>query len=149
MSTDTSHQFDAIVIGAGMTGGWAAKELCEKGLKTLLLERGRNVEHLKDYPTTNMQPWEFPHRGQVPYAIRKENPVISKCYAYKEDAMQALCMIEVDRTSGLRGRMCMGPGSWARDFRSHGPPLDAPVPPHELTSEHAVLVHGHVSAFFH
>lgn len=87
MSTDTSHHFDAIVIGAGMTGGWAAKEMCEKGLKTLLLERGRNVEHLKDYPTTLMQPWEFAHRGQVPYSIRKENPVISRCYAYKEDAM--------------------------------------------------------------
>ena len=46
-----STTFDAIVIGSGISGGWAAKELCEKGLKTLVLERGRNVEHLKDYPT--------------------------------------------------------------------------------------------------
>lgn len=86
MPQDTSHQYDAIVIGAGMSGGYAAKELCDKGMKTLLLERGRNVEHLKDYPTTHMQPWEFPHRGKIPYSIQKDNPVISKCYAYKEDA---------------------------------------------------------------
>jgi len=86
MPQNTSHTFDAIVIGAGMSGGWAAKEFCEKGLKTLLLERGRNVEHIKDYPTTNMQPWEFEHRNQVPYDIQKENPVISRCYAFREDA---------------------------------------------------------------
>jgi choline dehydrogenase-like flavoprotein len=81
------NTFDAIVIGSGMSGGWSAKELCEKGLKTLLLERGREVKHIKDYPTTNMLPWEFPHRGQVPYEIAKDNPVITKCYAFKEDAM--------------------------------------------------------------
>lgn len=70
-----------------MSGGWAAKEFCDAGFKTLLLERGRNVEHLKDYPTTNMMPWEFKHRGEVPYEIRKENPIASKCYAFQEDAM--------------------------------------------------------------
>ena len=82
-----NHKFDAIVIGSGMSGGWAAKEFCEKGLKTLLLERGREVKHLKDYPTTNMNPWEFKHAGQVPQAIIDENPVVSKCYAFQEDAM--------------------------------------------------------------
>lgn len=81
------RSFDAIVIGSGISGGWAAKEFTEKGLKTLVLERGRDVKHLKDYPTTNMYPWEFPHRGQVPQDIQAENPVISRCYAYKEDAM--------------------------------------------------------------
>lgn len=81
------RSFDAIVIGAGMSGGWAAKEFCDKGLKTLVLERGRDVKHLKDYPTTNMYPWEFKHRFEIPYAVKKENPVISKCYAFKEDAM--------------------------------------------------------------
>lgn len=81
------NKFDVIVIGSGMSGGWAAKEFCEKGFSTLVLERGRNVEHLKDYPTTNMNPWEFEHRGQIPYQIKKENPVISKCYAFREDAM--------------------------------------------------------------
>ena len=87
MPQETSHHFDAIVIGAGLSGGWAAKELCDQGVNTLLLERGRNVEHLKDYPTTNLQPWEFTHRGQIPHNIQQENPVISRCYAYKEDAM--------------------------------------------------------------
>jgi choline dehydrogenase-like flavoprotein len=88
---DTNNRFDAIVIGSGMSGGWAAKEFCEKGLKTLLLERGRDVKHLQDYPTTNMLPWEFKHRGQVPYAIQKDNPSVSRCYAFKEDAMHFFC----------------------------------------------------------
>lgn len=86
MANDT-NTFDTIVIGSGMSGGWAAKEFCEKGLKTLLLERGRDVKHLKDYPTTNMLPWEFEHRGKVPYEIAKDNPSISRCYAYREDAI--------------------------------------------------------------
>jgi len=81
------NHFDSIVIGAGMTGGWAAKEFCEQGLNTLLIERGRNVEHLKDYPTTNMLPWEFKHRGSVPAKIREENPIAHSCYAFREDAM--------------------------------------------------------------
>jgi choline dehydrogenase-like flavoprotein len=56
--------FDAIVIGSGISGGWAAKELCENGLKTLVLERGRNVSHIKDYPTANLAPWQLPHRAR-------------------------------------------------------------------------------------
>jgi len=80
------NTYDAIVIGSGMSGGWAAKELCEKGLKTLVLERGREVKHVQDYPTTNMMPWEFEHRGNIPEAIKKENPVVSRCYAFREDA---------------------------------------------------------------
>ena len=71
--------YQAIVIGSGISGGWAAKELCDLGVKTLMLERGRNVEHIKDYPTTNMLPYEFEHRGQVPEDIKKENPVVSRC----------------------------------------------------------------------
>jgi choline dehydrogenase-like flavoprotein len=82
-----TNKFDAIVIGSGMSGGWAAKEFCDKGFKTLLLERGRDVRHLKDYPTTNMNPWEFKHRGQIPYEIAKDNPVVNRCYAFREDAM--------------------------------------------------------------
>ncbi|MEI9947395.1 MAG: GMC family oxidoreductase [Chitinophagaceae bacterium] len=84
---DTKNTFEAIVIGSGMSGGWAAKELCQGGLKTLVLERGRDVKHVKDYPTTNLRPWEFKHRNQIPYEIAKDNPVISRCYAFKEDAM--------------------------------------------------------------
>jgi choline dehydrogenase-like flavoprotein len=80
-----SNTFDAIVIGSGISGGWAAKELCENGLKTLVLERGRNVEHKKDYPTMVSNPWDMPHRNQIPLADRLENPVVNRCYAYKED----------------------------------------------------------------
>ncbi|WP_373057355.1 GMC oxidoreductase [Zunongwangia sp. H14] len=78
--------FDAIVIGSGMSGGWAAKELTEKGMQTLVLERGRDVKHVVDYPTTNMRPWEFEHRGRMPLEVQKENPVVSRCYAFREDA---------------------------------------------------------------
>ena len=64
--------YDAIVIGSGASGGWAAKELCDKGLKTLVLERGRNVKHIKDYPTASKAPWEFEYRGTVPIEQRKD-----------------------------------------------------------------------------
>jgi choline dehydrogenase-like flavoprotein len=78
------NTFDAIVIGSGISGGWAAKELCDHGLKTLVLERGRNVEHIKDYPTAVKEIWEFPHRGQMPLAVEAENPVVARCYAFGE-----------------------------------------------------------------
>lgn len=81
-----ANTYDAIVIGAGMAGGWAAKEFSEQGLKTLLLERGPNVVHIEDYPTTNKQPWEFKHRGRLTQQEIKENPIISRCYAFREDA---------------------------------------------------------------
>ena len=77
--------FDAIVVGSGISGGWAAKELCEKGLKTLVLERGRNVVHIKDYPTMDLLPWELPHRGAMSRQQLKENPLISKAAGYGED----------------------------------------------------------------
>lgn len=80
----TGNTFDAIVIGSGISGGWAAKELCEKGLKTLVLERGRNIEHIKDYPTYNKSIWEFPHHGNITQATRKQNPLITKAAGYNE-----------------------------------------------------------------
>ena len=79
-----AHTYDAIVVGSGISGGWAAKELCEKGLKTLLLERGKDVVHLKDYPTATKAPWEFPHHLKMPFSVKKDNPVVSRCYAYNE-----------------------------------------------------------------
>jgi len=78
------NTFDAIVIGSGISGGWAAKELCEHGLKTLVLERGRNVVHLKDYPTATKNPWDFPHRTHEPLSVAKENPIVERCYAFNE-----------------------------------------------------------------
>ncbi|XOV92751.1 MAG: GMC oxidoreductase [Bacteroidota bacterium] len=78
------NTFDVIVIGSGISGGWAAKEFCEKGMKTLVLERGRNVKHLEDYPTAMKNPWDFPNRGRMPQDVREANPVVSRCYAYGE-----------------------------------------------------------------
>jgi choline dehydrogenase-like flavoprotein len=80
----SKNTFDAIVIGSGISGGWAAKELCEHGLKTLVLERGRNVVHNKDYPTANLAPWELPHRGDMSRAFLKENPLISRAAGFDE-----------------------------------------------------------------
>jgi choline dehydrogenase-like flavoprotein len=79
------NTYDAIVIGSGISGGWAAKELCEKGLKTLVLERGRNVVHNKDYPTANLHPWEFPYRGEVAQEYLDENPLISRSAGFSDD----------------------------------------------------------------
>jgi len=78
------HTYDAIVIGSGISGGWAAKELCEKGLRTLVLERGREVKHIEDYPTALKNPWDFPHRLKQPQAVLAENPIVKKCYAFDE-----------------------------------------------------------------
>jgi len=78
------NTYDAIVIGSGISGGWAAKELCEKGLRTLVLERGRNIEHIKDYPTMNTPIWEFRHRGSITKKQRDENPFISRAAGYDE-----------------------------------------------------------------
>jgi len=83
-----AQTFDAIVIGSGISGGWAAKELTGKGLRTLVLERGREVKHVTDYPTTMKQPWEFEHRGQITKEMRDANPIISKCYAFYEGTEQ-------------------------------------------------------------
>jgi choline dehydrogenase-like flavoprotein len=66
--------YDAIVIGSGISGGWAAKELCEKGLKTLVLERGRLVEHVKDYPTMTLDPWDTELRGGLTPEQKARHP---------------------------------------------------------------------------
>lgn len=77
--------YDAIVIGSGMSGGWAAKELCDRGLKTLVLERGRQVEHGKDYPTAMMDPWDFDYRGRMKQEEEQADPIVNRCYAYNQD----------------------------------------------------------------
>lgn len=65
--------YDAIVIGSGISGGWAAKELCEGGLQTLVLERGRLVEHIKDYTTMHLDPWDMKYRGALPPEVLKKH----------------------------------------------------------------------------
>lgn len=76
--------YDAIVVGSGITGGWAAKELCEKGLKTLVLERGRKLDHVGGYTTAATPPWEFKHHGKITTKDREEYPVQSTVYAFNE-----------------------------------------------------------------
>ena len=78
------NTYDAIVVGSGISGGWAAKELTEKGLKVLMLERGEPIEHVKDYVNTNKNPWEFPHRGGRTQQMIKDYPVLSRDYTLNE-----------------------------------------------------------------
>ena len=78
------NQFDVIVIGSGISGGWAAKEFCDLGFKTLVLERGRFVEHISDYPTAMKESWEMEQRGALTAKTAQENPVLSRCYAYSD-----------------------------------------------------------------
>lgn len=77
--------FDAIVIGSGISGGWAAKELCEKGLRTCVIERGRHVAHQTDYPTANVDPWEIPHGGALTHKFKQDNPLITKAAGFAGD----------------------------------------------------------------
>ena len=71
--------YDAIVVGSGISGGWAAKELTEKGLKVIMLERGQDIKHVTDYTQANKAPWEFPHRGRATQALKEAYPVFL-CY---------------------------------------------------------------------
>ena len=116
-STKESRTYDAIVIGSGISGGWSAKELCERGLKTLVLERGRQVEHIKDYPTTNLYPWEFEHRNELPYKVQKENPIVNRCYAFHEDA--AHFFVKDDEQPYIQTK----PFDWIRGYQVGGKSL--------------------------
>jgi choline dehydrogenase-like flavoprotein len=78
IEAEKKNTYDAIVVGTGISGGWAAKELTEKGLKTLVLERGRDVRHVTDYPTMTKEPWELPHADKVPAEEMKFYPVQSR-----------------------------------------------------------------------
>lgn len=79
-----STDYDAIVVGSGISGGWAAKELTERGLRVLLLERGRNIEHVKDYVNATKAPWQYPHRGGRTQDMIKHYPVLSRDYPLNE-----------------------------------------------------------------
>ncbi len=76
--------YDAIVIGSGISGGWAAKELTEKGMKVLMLDRGRDIKHVKDYVNAAKGPWEFPHRGSKTQQMIKDYPVLNRDYPLNE-----------------------------------------------------------------
>ena len=79
-----TNVFDAIVVGSGISGGWAAKELTEKGLKVIMLERGRDIKHGTGYTNTNKDPWEFPHRGGRTQQMIKDYPVLKRDYVLNE-----------------------------------------------------------------
>jgi len=101
--------FDAIVVGSGISGGWAAKELTEKGLKVMMLERGRMVNHIKDYVNANKHPWEFPHRGRKTQEMRTNYPVLDRDYPLNEMNLdfwvneQESPYVEVKRFDWFRG----------------------------------------------
>jgi choline dehydrogenase-like flavoprotein len=78
------NTYDAIVVGSGISGGWAAKELTEKGLKVLMLERGMDIKHVDDYKSTNKNPWDFPHRGGRTTQMVKDYPMLAKDYTLNE-----------------------------------------------------------------
>jgi choline dehydrogenase-like flavoprotein len=101
--------YDAIVIGSGISGGWAAKELCEKGLKTIMLERGRNIEHVKDYVNANKEAWNYPHRGSRTQEMIKDYPVLKRDYPLNETNLDYWCSdkdspyTEIKRFDWFRG----------------------------------------------
>ena len=109
--------YDAIVIGSGMSGGWAAKELCDKGLKTLVLERGREVKHLEDYPTATKNPWDFPYRGQLPLEVNEANPIAERCYAFGDATKQFFVK------DGEHPYVQEKPFDWIRGYQTGGKSL--------------------------
>ncbi|MEO7714461.1 MAG: GMC family oxidoreductase [Gemmatimonadaceae bacterium] len=78
------QSYDAIVVGSGISGGWAAKELTERGLRVLLLERGKKVEHIRDYLSATKAPWDYPHRGGRTHDMVRRYPVLSRDFPLNE-----------------------------------------------------------------
>jgi choline dehydrogenase-like flavoprotein len=106
--------FDAIVVGSGISGGWAAKELCEKGLKVLMLERGHHIEHIKDYADSNKPAWEYPHRGGRTQKMIEEYPVLKRDYPLNE---RNLSYWAVDKDSPYVEKKPFG---WFRGYHTGG-----------------------------
>ncbi|MFJ1310570.1 GMC oxidoreductase [Agrobacterium sp. P15N1-A] len=79
-----NNHYDAIVVGSGISGGWAAKELTQKGLKVLMLERGRNIEHVTDYQNADKEAWDYPHRNRATQEMKAKYPVLSRDYLLEE-----------------------------------------------------------------
>jgi choline dehydrogenase-like flavoprotein len=142
--------YDAIVVGSGISGGWAAKELTEKGLRVLLLERGRNVEHIKDYVNATKGPWEYAHRGNRTVAMEDLYPVLKRDYPLSERNLSFWVSdkespyTEVRRFDWFRGYQVGGRSlMWGRqsyrwsdlDFEANaqqGVAVDWPIRYHEL-----------------
>ena len=122
-----SETFDAIVIGSGISGGWAAKELTERGLRVLMLERGQNIEHIKDYGNTLKAPWEYPHRGGRTLAMEEAYPVLKRDYPLNEKNLDWWASdkdspyTEIKRFDWYRGYHVGGRSLlWGRQSYRHG-----------------------------
>ena len=109
---DPKNTFDAIVVGSGISGGWAAKELCEKGFRTLVLERGRNVEHIRDYPTASLNPWDFEYRLNNTEKEKEDDPIRT---AYG-DAASTLFFVKDSEHPYIQER----PFTWVRGYQVGG-----------------------------
>jgi choline dehydrogenase-like flavoprotein len=121
ITAQAQQTYDAIVIGSGISGGWAAKELCEKGLKTLVLERGRMVRHVDDYPTMNLDPWDLAGRGaqtdreQHDQAIQRRSGFVDKTNAHFFVNDAAHPYDETQRFDWIRGDQVGGRSlTWGR-----------------------------------
>jgi choline dehydrogenase-like flavoprotein len=106
--------YDAIVIGSGISGGWAAKELTEKGLKVLMVERGPRHDHLKDYKTASLNPWEMEYRGRTTTKQREDFPVIHRGWAASEAVMDAWADEKDSPYTEIK------PFTWWRTYRMGG-----------------------------
>src|ERR687888_44299 len=120
------QSYDAIVVGSGVSGGWAAKELSEKGLRVLLLERGKNIEHVKDYVNATKGPWQYPHRGGRTRAMEAAYPVLKRDYPLNEKNLdwwasdQESPYTEVKRFDWYRGYHVGGRSlMWGRQSYRH------------------------------
>ncbi|MEI9807429.1 MAG: GMC family oxidoreductase [Bacteroidota bacterium] len=108
------NTYDAVVVGSGISGGWAAKELCEKGLKVLLLERGGPYEHIKDYKTATKDRWDLPHRGATTLDQKKKYPVVHRGWAASEVVMDGWANEEEAPYTETK------PFTWWRSYRFGG-----------------------------
>jgi choline dehydrogenase-like flavoprotein len=117
MSAKETHTYDAIVVGSGMSGGWAAKELTEKGLKTLVLERGRHVEHIKDYPTANKDPWQLPYANELTIKDQEEYFIQKNVYNFKQDTKHFFVK-DTDHPYNQ-----LNPFNWIRGYQTGGKSL--------------------------
>ena len=124
----THNEYDAIVVGSGISGGWAAKELTEKGLRVLMLERGKNIEHIKDYVNASKDPWDFAHRGRPTLAMEEAYPVLKRDYVLNEKNLdwwasdQDSPYTEVKRFDWFRGYHVGGRSLlWGRQSYRLGP----------------------------
>lgn len=109
-----NNTYDAIVVGSGISGGWAAKELTEKGLKVLMLERGHHIEHIKDYADTNKPAWDYPHRGGRTQKMINEYPVLKRDYPLNE---RNLSFWAVDKDNPYVEKKPFG---WFRGYHTGG-----------------------------